>query len=100
VFVRCQDEDFFSPTLVLFLALGLLGVVFAEEDLGVDEVVEVDGDGLEHVVVLVVVDEVIIAFFSDFVKQIMQLFFKKEEEPFRTPLPISTTMNNKKVLCY
>ena len=65
---RCQVEDFFSPILVLFLTLGLLGVVVAEKDLGVDEVVEVDEDGFEHVVVLVV-DEDIIAFFFDFVKK-------------------------------
>lgn len=75
VFERCQDKDFFSPILVLFLTLRLLGVVFAEEDLGVDEVVEVDDDGFEHVVVLVVVDVDIIAFFFQNVKLILKLFY-------------------------
>ena len=68
VFECCQDENFFSPTLVLFLTLGLFSVVFAEENLGVDEGVEVVDDGFEHGVVLVVVDVDIIAFFCEKVK--------------------------------
>ena len=89
VFERCQVEDFFSPILILFSALGLLGVVVAEKDLGVDEVVEVDEDGFEHDVVLVVVDKDIIAFFFPNVKFFFNLFYKKEEEPFWAPLPFS-----------
>jgi hypothetical protein len=49
VFECSQNEDFFSPILVLFSALRLLGVFVAEEDLGVDEVAEVGDDGFEHV---------------------------------------------------
>ena len=49
MFDRSQDEDFFSPTLVLFSAFRLIGVLFADEDLGVDEGVDVGDDGFEHV---------------------------------------------------
>ena len=49
VFECSQNEDFFSPILVLFSALRVLGVVVAEEDLGVDEVAEGSDDGFEHV---------------------------------------------------